>query len=139
MRRLIAIAAVAVCLTGCSSPKESPMEISQKRIDEVNARIDKSVADSVRSQALKDVVATLDRQLQAHTTSLQEKRDAIVDASADYTTTRQDLEALYAGVSTETRAIMTLLKETHVAMTQQTTPDEWAAITRGKKRLFELN
>ncbi len=139
MQKSILILITALCLLGCSSSKDTHLEISDKRIDEVNARIDKTIADSARAQALKDVVARLDRQLKVHAASLDQKRVALVTASADYTTTRSDLEALYDGINAETRAIMTLLKEAYGAMAHQVTPEEWGSIIRGKKRLFELN
>ena len=129
---------VGVALAGCSSPKTPSLEVNQKRIKELHARIGKAVADPVRAQAMQAIIDDLDRQLQVHLASLHQKRDTIVTASSEYATTRQDLEVLYADVNTEMREVYLHLQEAYMALTEQATPEEWAAITRGKKRLFEL-
>ena len=139
MRKIFFILLASIGLAGCSSPKLTALETNQKRIKELNARIEKTVTDPVRAQAMKEVIDDLDRQLQSHGASLERKRDAIVEASADYATTRQDMEVLYAGVDSEMRELLGRLKEAYAELTAQATPEEWAVIARGKKRIFGFN
>ena len=129
----------AACLAGCSSPETPQVEANQDRIEDVIERIDKTVADADRAGQMRQIVTKLDRQLKAHETSLNAKRDAIIKASADYATTRQDLEALYAEASSETREMMGQIKNAHFAMKELASPKEWKTISGGRKHLIEFN
>lgn len=137
-RTLLWVVCIA-CLAGCSSPETPKVKISEERIEDVYARIDKAVNDPVRAKSMRNVVAELDRQLKAREASLNAKREAIIEANADYATTRQDLEALYAEVSTEVREMMGEIKAAHFALKELASPEEWETIAGGKKRLFGFN
>jgi TolA-binding protein len=129
----------AACLAGCSSPETPQVEANQKRIEDVIERIDETVVDAERAGEMRQIVTQLDSQLQTHEASLNAKRDAIIKANADYATTRQELEALYAEASSETREMMGQIKNAHFAMKELSSPEEWKAISGGRKQLIEFN
>lgn len=124
---------------GCSSPETPQVEANQDRIEDVLGRIDKAVEDPVRAEQMRQIVTELDLKLKVHETSLNAKRDAVIKASADYATTREDLETLYAEGREGMRAMMADIKVAHFAMKDLATPEEWKAVAGGKKRLIEFN
>ena len=129
----------AACIAGCSSPETPQVEANQDRIEDVLERIDITITDAGRAGQMRQIVTQLDIQLKAHETSLNAKRDAIIETSADYATTRQDLEAMYTEVSSETREMMGQIKAAHFAMKELSSPEEWKAVSGGRKQLIEFN
>lgn len=121
---------------GCSSPETPEVAISDKRIADMRGRIDKTVEDPVRAEALNEILDELEGKLKAYELSLAAKRLAIINASADYSTTREQLVTLYESMNDEMLEMMEYIQRVHFRLKEQAKPDEWKKLTGGRKKLF---
>jgi hypothetical protein len=120
-------------LSGCSNL--SPGDSSQAATTDSRALINDVVTDEGRATQMIALVDQLERNLKANDARRIAHEDALVKINADYTVSREVMQAEYDDWNTDTRAILMEIMETHLAMKDLATPEEWAVISKTKHRI----
>lgn len=66
--------------------------------------------------------------MESHASTVKSLREQIVEENADYATSREKLERLYAELGEQTQLIADTLRDRHFELKAMCTPEEWAAI-----------
>ncbi len=119
--------------SGCKSL--SPKESTDAAGEEARELITKHVANKSKATQLITMLNTLEDELAVFEENRAAHNQMLIKKSADYETTREDMQKIYDTFNQEAQNVITKMADVYIAMRTLTTPEEWEQITDLKHRM----
>jgi hypothetical protein len=135
-RLLLCSIAALLSLSGCKS--NDSVGLNKGPAAKTRETITSTISDPARVTSMLAVMDAYQSDTAMTTATIKKIRQQIVDASADYSTTRKALEKLYSQLNTQVTALGNTFRDRNFELRKLCSADEWRSIAAGNKALVEF-
>jgi hypothetical protein len=136
LKSIVITALILIGLCGCRSTGKKGLDY--ETMSEIKTSIHENVDDPQRASQMLDLINDFQKEGDRTLQKMRISRTQAVTLSDDYSTNREELDAVYEEIGLLTRKLCNLVKDNHFEIKELCTEKEWESITGNGKRLFKF-
>ncbi len=134
-QHFVLVAAAALFLAGCGGKDAvAPADVEEQAFEDLRTEVREAIDDPVREAEVLTVVDALSKDLVTLRESVSARNSRARELNADYDAQRADFEALFEQINAEIRSNQQSVTQTHYALLEVTTEEEWAQISKSRTK-----
>lgn len=132
---VVMLAAATLILAGCGGKNAvAPADVEEQAFEDLRTEVREAIDDPVREAEVLTVVDALSKDLVTLRESVSARNSRARELNADYDAQRADFEALFEQINAEIRSNQQSVTQTHYALLEVTTEEEWAQISKSRTK-----